>query len=351
MRANMVSTPSVSVIVLNYNGANETNECLRSIEQQNFEDYEVVLVDNGSEPESFDALQPRTRTRIYRLKENVGFARGCNFGARKATGDYLFFLNHDATVQPDTIPTLLSVITASPDTAAVVPRVYFEHEKQLIDKGLGVFDNLGFGWHPFHLARADEEHVDEAERETVWGSGCAFLVDATVFEELGRFDPDFFMYTEDLDFCLRLRKVGYAVQLAPSATVYHKYSRGVKDELELDRTPFQVFHEQRNRAKLLTKHYPLGPLLRYSPHIFLSFLYWNVHIARRTSLREGVEALSSQIQYAAKGAKERVPFHVAQWKNLVKTHGIRDFITIGLNRKSLYEGEIEVTETGIEMRT
>lgn len=336
---------TVSIIIVNYNNSEDTNECLSSIAEVPFDDYEIIVIDNNSEEEVSKLINPVPNTRLFRTTKNVGFAQGCNIGAKQASGEYLFFLNNDALVTEGLFPALICHIRRNQNTAAVVPHVLFNHNRTEIDTGLSTLDNLGFGWHPNHLADVESDAVPTDPCEIPWGSGCALLVDRAAFEEIGGFDGQFFMYKEDLELGLRLRKAGYTIYLIPQAIVYHKFSRSVKDELDLDRSPFQTFHEQRNRAKLLTKHYPARILLSSLPAIVGSFIYWDFFLAREKSLSEGLQALIEQICYARRGITERSDVKNDEWTDWITVLSIFDYLMLAINRKSFYTGEFELNQS------
>lgn len=339
-----MNSPETSIIILNYNNSEDTNECISSISETSYDDYEIIIVDNGSKGDPESEIQTGSKIELFTLTENRGFAGGCNFASRKSNGEYLLFLNNDTLVTENAIPQLISILQESEKAAAAVPQVRFHHDRNLIDKGIGIYDNLGFGWHPNHLTASNDSDIPRGVCETPWGSGCVFLIKKELFRSIGEFDQDFFMYTEDLDLSIRLRKENYNIKYNPDSVVYHKYSRGVKDDLDLDRTPYQAFHEQRNRAKLLTKHYPARILARYSIHIILSFLFWSLYIGNNQSMRKGMKALYQQGKFGYKGIRERDVDHEQRWTKYLVTHSLYDLIKIGLNREDFYEGEFELEE-------
>lgn len=339
-----MATPGVSIIILNYNGSEYTNPCLRSLEEISYDDYEVIVVDNGSDQEDpEEAIDPIPEMQLYETGENLGFSKGCNYGAERASGRFLLFLNNDTTVTESLFDRLL-VPLRDGSAAAAVPQVRFDHNREVIDKGYGMYDALGFGWHPNHLKRADAETVPDESIETPWGSGCAFAVTRDAFDEVGGFDPDYFLYTDDLDLSIRLRKAGYSIKYVPDAVLYHKYSRGVKDELDLDRSSFQVFHEQRNRAKFLLKLFPAVTLIRNLPHILASFIYWNLFIARKESISRVVDGIRDQVRFALKGLSERNTQNAGRWTKYMKQHTIFDYARLAMNREEYYEGEFEIPD-------
>lgn len=328
---------TVSVVVVNYNTAELTKQCVDSIENSEYPVSEVIVVDNASEDDERERLEELlSDATIHYLQENRGFAGGCNYGAEVATGNYLFFLTSDAVMVSGTIRELVEDIR-SPEVGAVVPQVRLEHDRDLIDKGLGALDDLGFGWHPNHLRPVDSEEVPTETCETLWGSGCAMLVDSAVFSSIGGFDDDFFMYMEDLELCLRLREQGLNILYEPESVVLHRFSRSVKEELDYGKNSFQIYHQNMNRAKVLTKHFPLELLARRLPIIILSFVYWNTVLARRGGLSQSVQASVGEVKYAVQGLKEREEERDMEWTDEIQRQKFSEYLRIGLNKSEFYE--------------
>jgi len=338
--------PKVSIILLNYNGHEDTNTCLDSIRELQFDEYEVIVVDNGSEGDPKENITTIPNMELHCLEKNVGFSNGCNYAASHANGKYLLFLNNDAEINTSAIEKLVGKIESDPETAAVVPQVRFDHDRSLIDKGYGLYDNLGFSWFPNHVKSAEAKSVPQDSCSTPWGCGCALLVQRSIFEELDGFDEDFFMYTDDLELSIRLRKAGYDIKYVPSAVVYHKYARGVRDGLNLDRNPFQLHHVHRNRAKVLTKHYPLTVLVRSIHLIVASFLYWGAIIAAKGEPRRSLRYLADVFRFARMGLSERDTGNSERWTQFMRYQSLRNYLQLALNRKKFYEGDVEVPETG-----
>ncbi|KPN32325.1 glycosyltransferase AglI [Halolamina pelagica] len=334
---NATHSPTVSAVIINYNTAELTKRCVDSLEESAYPITEILVVDNASDEADQDKLTASlSHTDLHFLSENRGFAGGCNYGVRKATGDYIFFLNSDAVIISDTVTKLVEDLKLS-SVGAVVPQVRLEHDHDLIDKGIGALDELGFGWHPHHLRPVGAEEVPDETCETLWGSGCAMLVDCAVFDELGGFDEDFFMYVEDLEFCLRLQEDGWTVLYEPDSVVFHGFSQSVKQKVDYGKNSFQIYHQNINRAKMLTKHFPLTLLAKGLPILILSFLYWNLILAWRDGIVQATRAFSCELQYAVRGLREREAGRNMEWTTEIQSKSFAEYVGIGLDKEDFYK--------------
>jgi GT2 family glycosyltransferase len=230
----------LAVIVLNWNGGDDTKRCLESLAASTLP-HRVYLVDNGSTDGSLDTL---TATVVIRNGRNLGFAGGCNVGAKQAITDgatQLFFLNNDATLAPDTLEKLHAALTD--DVVAVSPHILTPP----LDGGRGGaiwFERGQLTLNEFVIAR----HVTgPGPNQTDFCSGCALLVRAADFERVGGFDEALFAYYEDIDLCLKLN--GKCLVL-PEALAWHKGSASTGGS----ESPRSLFYTFRNSRTVALRH-------------------------------------------------------------------------------------------------
>jgi GT2 family glycosyltransferase len=249
-------TPSVSIIIVNWNGLAHLPECLDSLAAQTFRDFEVVLVDNGSEDGSVSFVAEHYPwVKVVPLRENTGFATGNNRGLEHSGGDYIVTLNNDTRAEPDWLEALVGVADAHPRAGMVGCRIcsFFDHD--LVDSiGMGICaDAMSRG--RFRNKRWSDLRLRDVE-EILFPSACAALYRRAMIEETGFFDDDFFAYAEDSDLGLRGRLAGWEAVAATTAVVYHKYSQtGGK------LSPFKVYLVERNHYWVALKNLPAGYLL------------------------------------------------------------------------------------------
>ena len=216
--------PIVSVIVVNYRGADDTLTCLRALREEL--DYpadrlELICVDNASGDGGADriaAAEPGVR--LIRSAENLGFAGGCNLGAREATGQVLAFLNNDARPDRAWVRAAVSVLRSEPTVGAVASKV-LDWEGRHVDFVDGGLTWFGMGYKR-HAGEVDDGSHDAA-RDVLFGTGSALFVRAELFAALDGFDQRYFMFYEDVDLGWRLNLRGWRVRYEPRSLTYHRH--------------------------------------------------------------------------------------------------------------------------------
>jgi GT2 family glycosyltransferase len=214
--------PTVSVIILNYNGCDYIETCLLSLLDLEFpkEQLEIIIVDNGSTDNSTDLIQSKfPDIRLIRNETNLGFSRAANQGAASAKGEYLAFLNNDMRVAKNWLKALLQAIQREPEIGCIGSLV-MNWDGTAVDFW-GRSDDL-FGLDPIPSNPPAPASVSSSNKYTMFASGGAMLIRRDVFQELGGFDVDYFMYHEDVDLGWRLWLRGYKCVLTPLSVVYHK---------------------------------------------------------------------------------------------------------------------------------
>ncbi|MGQ0778509.1 MAG: glycosyltransferase [Pseudonocardiales bacterium] len=221
--------PKVSVIVINYRGAEDTVTCLRALRDEldwPAEKLELICVDNASGDGSADRIAAAvTPAKLIRCPTNTGFAGGCNLGVSKATGSVVAFLNSDARPHRTWVRAAVEVFHAEKDVAAVASKVLdWDGERiDFVDAGLTWY---GMGYKPQAGALDDGSH--DTPRDVLFGTGAALLVRKEVFEQLGGFDERFFMFYEDVDLGWRLNLRGYRVRYEPASIAYHRHHASLR---------------------------------------------------------------------------------------------------------------------------
>lgn len=234
----------VAIIIVNYNGWQDTIDCLKSISRLNLVDIKLrtVVVDNDSSNDSYDQLtefitkeEELVNVELVKLPNNSGFSGGNNVGIKSAVAqgdDYVIFLNNDTMVDPNLVTELVK--TANKKVSIVVPKIYFakgyEYHKERYTKaeqGKVIWYAGGkIDWNNMYASHRGVDEVDRGQydvsEQTEFASGCCMLLSCELFEEVGYLDDDLFLYLEDLDFCLRAKRVGYEIIYAPRALVWHK---------------------------------------------------------------------------------------------------------------------------------
>jgi GT2 family glycosyltransferase len=213
----------VSIVILSYNTSALLKACLQSIYTHIPHTlFEIIVVDNASSDGSREMIKKEfSNVRLILSDMNVGFASGCNLGAREAKGAYLLFLNSDALFQKDSVSPMLSVIEKD-EKLGVLGGLLLNHDGSLQRSG-GRFYTLPIAIRVLvggDIAEMVQYKGSTAEKVD-WVSGGFMLVRKKVFDEVQGFDQKFFMYIEDMELCYRMKKAGYEVALYPEAKIIH----------------------------------------------------------------------------------------------------------------------------------
>jgi len=221
-------TPGVvSVVVVNYRGADDTCTALAGLRDLNWprEQLEVIVVDNASGDGSVERIGKEfPDVRVVVLEENRGFAAGCNAGAEVASGRYIAFLNNDARPDREWVSAAAAVLDRDGSVACVASKV-LDWDGELVDF---VDAGLGFYGHGFklHAGEPDSPAYDR-EADVLFASGAAMVVRASTFREVGGFDERYFLFFEDVDLGWRYWLLGYRVRYVPASLTYHRHHRSV----------------------------------------------------------------------------------------------------------------------------
>jgi len=259
--------PQVSVIIVNWNGRKVLNRCLTALSAQDYKDFEVIVIDNGSTDGSVDGLEVGwLGTRVIRLKENRGFAAANNLGAGLALGTWIALLNNDAFPSPGWLGSLVSAATKNPEFTFFASCLTMARQGEYLD-GMGdVYHVSGVAWRRGHGNRRRDQETKPSE---VFGPcAAAALYPREIFIQIGGFDEAFFCYLEDVDLAFRLRLQGYRCLYVPEALVEHVGSATTDEHSE-----FVIYHVHRNLIWTYVKNMPgilFGILLPI--HLALNFI-------------------------------------------------------------------------------
>ena len=246
--------PKVSIVILNWNGASDTIECLESLRDMSYPNYEVTVVDNASEGDDVRILRERFGDYVYMIENdrNYGFAEGSNTGIRYAlenlNPDYVWLLNNDTVVNEEALTELVKTAESDKRIAIVGPKVCSYMTRNRIDFAGGMMNwLLGFGDIIGH-GETDVGQFDQP-REVDYVTGSALLIKTGVVREIGLLDTRLFLFNEDVDWCLRAKKGGHNIVYTPGATVFHKHGASIRHVGER-----AVYYSHRNRILLMSRH-------------------------------------------------------------------------------------------------
>ncbi|HEC88424.1 MAG TPA: glycosyltransferase family 2 protein [Thermoplasmata archaeon] len=292
--------PKVSIIILNWNGWKDTIECLESVYQITYPNYDVILIDNGSEDESIEKIKeycegkikvnskffeysilnkpinfieynreeaeagggkeeeiadlPSNRKLILiKNEKNYGFAEGNNIGMRYAmkilNPDYILLLNNDTVVEKKFLDELIKVAESDEKIGVVGPKIYYYDESKKIQFAGGKINWLRGETKEIGRDKIEENQYNKI-KEVDYVTGCAFLMRRELVEQIGFFDPIYFLYFEETDFCVRCKKKRFKLIYIPTSKIWHKIAQSTGGEF----SPIMAYYFVRNRYIFMKKH-------------------------------------------------------------------------------------------------
>ena len=279
--------PIVAIIIVTWNGLEDTIECLESLKNVTYPDYNVIVVDNGSQDNDAGVLKERFGSYIHLIENarNDGFTGGVNVGMKYARdnsqADYILLLNNDTVVAPGFLTEMVKVADSDPTIGVTGAKIYcYDEPEQLqsvycrvnlltgqpIQTPLTIDGNIIYK----EIDRGQYNSIKEVE----WVTGCCFLIKRVVMESIGLLDEGFFYYWEETDYCFRARKAGYKTVYVPQAKVWHKGGRSVKKVWGRSR-----YYMERNRFIFMKRHatawqYRLFLIYFFGIHIWLATGYF-----------------------------------------------------------------------------
>ncbi len=219
---------TVAIIILNYNGLKDTLECLESVHEIDYKDFEVIVIDNGSSIKPKEPILKRfPQTTVFENEKNLGFAEGCNIGMRYALKKkipYILLLNNDTVVNKNLLKNLVKAALEKKAGGIFGAKILSYYEKDKIDNigayfswQSGQFVCLGNGAH-----KDTDKFCQKQQADYVCGGG--FFIKSEVIEKIGLLENKFFLMWEEVDLCYRAKKEGFEIWTVPEALVWHKIS-------------------------------------------------------------------------------------------------------------------------------
>jgi GT2 family glycosyltransferase len=218
----------LSIIIVSYKGWERLAKCLEALDSFTGKNYtsEVIIADNRSEDTTIKKIEERfPQFTLLQNRVNGGFANGCNLGSKSAKGEFLLFLNPDTVATESEVEKLLNIAKQNPPYGVVSCRQVNEKGKESIAMGpfpeflkLTGLQRAVFGWRQASGIRRQEE-VEFPD----WVSGSVIMIRRELFQKIGGFDEDFWMYYEDVDLCRRIRNISLEVAFCRNITIEHNH--------------------------------------------------------------------------------------------------------------------------------
>ena len=258
--------PKVFITILVYNNYKDTKECLQSLANITYRNYQVILVDNGSTDGSVRKLQQEYPALNYIFnKNNLGFAGGVNEGIQYSMGikaDYILLLNNDVIVDKEFLNPLVATAEKNSCIGIVGSKIYYYGNPKTLNFAGGKI-NLWKGLAP-HIGSGELDTGQyENPTEEDFQDGCSILIKKDVINKIGLFDKTFFLYSEEVDFCCRAKKAGFKIIYVPQSKVWHKISvtAGGRESL------ISIYHGTKSRLIFMRKNSQIYHWFVFLPYV------------------------------------------------------------------------------------
>lgn len=313
----MHSSPIIGIVTVTYNSAAVIPDFMESVLQQSYEHFRLYVVDNCSSDETLAVCAGYSDPRVVVIRNptNVGVAEGNNIGIKAAVSQAcrcVLLLNNDTVFDADLIARLQQGLQRH-QCDMIVPKIlYYEAADKIWSAG-GAFSRLRGRSVHIGFNKRDDGRFDQA-REIEYSPTCCMLIRREVFERIGLMDPNYFVYFDDADFCLRALRAGVKLVYTPEARLFHKVS-----SLIGHRSDLSIRYVTRNHVYFALKHFTRLQTLYYLPvcqaHIFVRcVLAKNIgraFVIAQKAFVEGIALFRSVHNSAAPGQPAGTQFQAA----------------------------------------
>jgi len=268
-----MTQPLVSIIILNYNAGQILLDCFESVIKTNYDNFEIIIVDNASEDKSYRKCKEKfERTRIIENEKNLGYCEGNNIGIREAKGDYIVILNPDTIVESNCIEELISAYSKFGE-GLYQPKILSLNEKQVLQSTGNMLHVFGFGFAKDKGRR--DEGVDEEIKKIGYASGTCLFTSRNVLDKVGLLDSFLFLYHDDLDLGWRASQIGINSYYVPKSKIYHVESYSLKWSAK------KFYWLERNRKYCLLTHYSKNTYAKmYSSLCLVDLFVWFFYLSK-----------------------------------------------------------------------
>ena len=290
----------LSIITINYNGIKDTCELLDTLPLED-KSIEVIVVDNASTQDEATIIEQRfPQVTVIRSKANIGFAGGNNLGIQAAHGKYLFFINNDTLLDPQTSVSpqpsafrpLINRLESSPKIGMVCPKIRFAWGNNPIQYA---------GYNPLSkitlrnsaIGCGEEDHgQNDTPHSTPYAHGAAMMVKREVIDKVGLMPECYFLYYEELDWSMMISRAGYEIWYEPACSIYHKESQATGQN-----SPLKSYYMTRNRLIFAKRNIS-------SPQRYLTYCYLIAIVALRDIMKSTLHRRPDLAKATLKGLRD-----------------------------------------------
>lgn len=237
----------ISIITVNYNGLEDTRNFLSSLRNNvSFADYEMIVVDNGSRQNEAELLSSEFDwIKAIRSENNMGFAGGNNLGIDNATGDIFLFINNDIIISSDFIAPLVNRLSSDNRIGVVSPKIIYSNGPLCY----GGCKLLGRYLIRINYITDNSDPQTNVSAETALAHGAAMMIRKEITEKVGKWPEAYFLYSEEVDYCLAIKRKGYTIWYEPKAIVCH-----IGSQTTGKISPLKYYYNTRNRFLLYKRN-------------------------------------------------------------------------------------------------
>jgi len=317
----MINAPMVSIIIVNYNGGSLTVDCLKSLEKQTYKLFEVVVIENGSADDSLNIINAFLRkssllpiSKVVKLDNNIGFARGNREGMIRAKGTYLALLNNDTEVDEKWLEELVRALDDHPEIGICASKLV-KYGTDTIDSAGDIFTCLLKG-----DKRGEHTYISNyGHTEYIFGACAgAAIYRREMIEQIGFLDEDFFLIHEDTDINYRAQLAGWKVFYVPTAIVHHKVRSSIGTMSDL-----AVYYTLRNSEFVRIKNVSFVVFLRCFPEFLFGIVSEFFYFAIK----------HKKFKLYLKAKKDALKIFPLMWKKrkiIMKTRKVNNRYLLGL---------------------
>ena len=279
----------ISIVILNWNGKKDTLECLSSLKNLTYKEYDIIVVDNGSSDGSPQEIASAFPEALLLCQDtNLGFAGGCNVGIRYALdkgAEAICLLNNDAVVDPHFLSALAEKARKEPQTGILGAQILMYSDRERLDHLGGMWNAKRAAFDLIGNRTLCKDLIWDESQEIDYVCGASFFVKREVFEKVGLLEEKFFLIWEEADLCFQARRQGFSIKVCLEAKIFHKVSASFKSKAH------STYFFFRNRLLWMKRNLPPKEYER----IYQTILFPEIRHNNKMLLLKSVQALIQRV--------------------------------------------------------